>query len=84
MNFYSRLTSDQVGAACSIINMLRRLKIIGNLRFHTMSHGITYSSVEKPIYDFSYSGYSLVKDGYSDERLSEDDMLILERLLVTI
>lgn len=80
MDFYSRLTQDQVTTAYILINFLKRLKIIGNLKLHTEE--IASPDAEHighfDLFDFTAGGYSIIKDSYSSERVPDLELELAE------
>lgn len=82
MNFYDRLTMEQVGSTYKLVNFLKRLRVIGDLKAHTEGISGLQLHADDPYFftDFSGRDYCIVKDGYSPERTKMDETELLEKI----
>lgn len=83
MGFYERLTMEQVSKAYQLMTFLKRLRVIGHLEAHTESAQSLSRLELDDVYcliDMQGRDYSIVKDGYSHERQSIDQIELLEQI----
>lgn len=72
---------EQVASTYTLINFLKRLRIIGHLEAHTeQDDNVVYQMGAYDLVDMTDANYKIVKDGYTSSRQSIWQEELLEKL----